>query len=254
MASVTPTFVIGRLGSFFALCGDTLRALFKRPFQLQEFLEQTRFIAGVTIIPVIFVTIPFTVVVQFFIGQLLEEIGATDLAGAGAGLAVIQELGPFCSVLVVAGAGATAVCADLGSRKIREELDAMQTLGIDPVQRLVAPRVLAFIVVSVGLFGLVSTVGLAGTYAFSTLVQGASPGLFVANLTLLTDLSDLVVSLIKTAVFGIGAALVACFLGLNAKGGPKGVGEAVNQTVVFTLMLLVVLNTLITTVYLQIGR
>src|SRR3546814_20039826 len=85
------------------MCGDTTRAMFRRPFQLQEFLEQTRFIAGVSVLPVIFVTIPFTVVVQFFLGELLEEIGATDLAGAGAGLAVIQELGPFCSVLVVAG-------------------------------------------------------------------------------------------------------------------------------------------------------
>lgn len=246
------TAIVGQFGSFFALCGDTTRAMFRRPFQVQEFLEQTRFIAGVSIFPVIFVTIPFTVVVQFFLGQLLEEIGATDLAGAGAGLAVIQELGPFCSVLVVAGAGATAVCADLGSRKVREELDAMATLGIDPVQRLVVPRVFAFAVVSVGLFGIVSAVGLLGTYAFSTVVQGASPGLFIANLTLLTGLEEFAVSLIKTLVFGLGAAVVACFLGLNARGGPKGVGEAVNQTVVFTLMLLVVLNTLITTIYFQV--
>ncbi|CAN5504241.1 ABC transporter permease [soil metagenome] len=250
MASATS--VVREIGGYFALCGDTAAAIFRRPFQLQEFLEQTRFIASVSIIPVIFVTIPFTVIVQFFIGQLLGEIGATDLAGAGAGLAVIQELGPFCSVLVVAGAGATAVCADLGSRKIREELDAMQTLGIDPVHRLVVPRVLAFAVVALGLFGLVSSVGLLGTYAFSVLVQGASPGLFVANLTLLTGLDEFIVGLVKTMVFGIAAALVACFLGLNARGGPKGVGEAVNQTVVFTLMVLVVLNTLITTIFLQI--
>jgi phospholipid/cholesterol/gamma-HCH transport system permease protein len=193
-------------------------------------------------------------VVQFFIGQLLIEIGAVDLSGAGAGLAVIQELGPFCSVLVVAGAGATAVCADLGARKIREELDAMEVLAIDPVHRLVVPRIAAFVVVSVGLFGIVSVVGLAGTYAFSTLVQGATPGLFVSNLTLLTNLTDFGVSLVKTAVFGVAAGMVACYLGLNAKGGPKGVGEAVNQTVVFTLMVLVVANTLITTVYFQVLR
>ncbi|HEY9562544.1 MAG TPA: ABC transporter permease [Nocardioides sp.] len=246
------TMIVSQVGSFFAMCGDTTRAMFRRPFQLQEFLEQTRFIAGVSVLPVIFVTIPFTVVVQFFLGELLEEIGATDLAGAGAGLAVIQELGPFCSVLVVAGAGATAVCADLGSRKVREELDAMQTLGIDPIHRLVVPRVYAFALVSIGLFGIVTSVGIAGTYAYSCLVQGASPGLFIANLTLLTGLPEFLVSLIKTMVFGIGAALVSCFLGMNAKGGPKGVGEAVNQTVVFTLMLLVVLNSLITSIYLQV--
>ena len=244
---------VRRLGGFFSLCCDSAVALFRSPFQLQEVLDQTLFIASVSVVPVIFVTIPFTVIVQFFIGQLLHEIGATDLAGAGAGLAVIQELGPFCSVLVVAGAGATAVCADLGARKIREELDAMEVLGIDPVARLVVPRIIAFVIVSVGLFGIVSVVGLVGTYAFSVLVQGASAGLFVSNLTLLTTLGSFVTSVIKTAVFGLAAALVASFLGLNAKGGPKGVGEAVNQTVVFTLMVLVVLNTLITTISLQLG-
>jgi phospholipid/cholesterol/gamma-HCH transport system permease protein len=245
--------VVSRLGGFFSLSGDAFRAMFRRPFAMGEFLEQTVFIASVSVVPVIFVTIPFTVVVQFFIGQLLEEIGAVDLSGAGAGLAVVQELGPFCSVLVVAGAGATAVCADLGSRKIREELDAMQTLGIDPVQRLVAPRILAFTVVSVGLFGIVTVVGLIGTFLFSTLVQGATPGLFVSNLTLITGLGEFLTSMVKTAVFGIAAALVSCYLGMNAQGGPKGVGEAVNQTVVFTLMVLMVLNTLITTIYLQLG-
>jgi phospholipid/cholesterol/gamma-HCH transport system permease protein len=94
-------------------------------------------------------------------------------------------------------------------------------------------------------------VGLLGTYAFSVLVQGASPGLFAANVTLLVGFPDFVVSLVKSALFGVAAALVACHLGLNAKGGPKGVGDAVNQTVVFTLMVLVVVNTLTTTVYLQ---
>lgn len=246
--------VVAQVGGFFSLCGDTARAMFRRPFQLHEFLEQTVFVAGVSLVPVIFVTVPFTILVQFFIGQLLTEIGALDLSGAGAGLAVIQELGPFASVLVVAGAGATAVCADLGSRKIREEIDAMQVLGIDPIQRLVVPRVLAFAVVSMGLFAVVAVVGLLGTYVFSVMVQGASPGLFVANLTLLTNFTDFLVSELKAAMFGIAAALVACYLGLNASGGPKGVGQAVNQTVVFTLMVLVVINTLTTTVYYQLAK
>ncbi|MEJ7635508.1 ABC transporter permease [Aeromicrobium sp.] len=253
MASVRNSPALRHAGDFFALSGDSIRAIFRRPFPTQEFLEQTVFIASVSFLPVIFVTIPFTILVQFFLGQLLAEIGAVDLSGAGAGFAVIQELGPFCSVLVVAGAGATAVCADLGSRTIRDEIDALRTLGLDPAHRLVAPRIVAFVLVSVSLYGVVAVVGLVGTFIFSTLVLGASPGLFVSNLTLLTSFSAFVLSLIKTAAFGLTAALVACYLGLNVKGGAKGVGEAVNQTVVFTLMLLLVINTVLTTVFLQIG-
>jgi len=246
--------VVARIGGFYAMCGDVLRAAFRPPFHWREFLAQTVFIASASTVPVVFVTIPFTVVVQFFIGQLLRELGAVDLSGAGAGLAVVQELGPFSAVLVVAGAGATAICADLGARTIREEIDAMRVLGIDPIHRLVLPRVLAFMVTSVGLFALVCTVGLTGTYAFSVLAQGASPGLFVYNLTLLTGFTDFLVSLFKSALFGLAAGLVACYLGLNVKGGPKGVGDAVNQTVVFSLMSLAVINTLITAIYFQLAK
>jgi phospholipid/cholesterol/gamma-HCH transport system permease protein len=243
---------VDQAGKFFALCGDALRAISRRPVQWGEFVQQTAFIAGVSIVPAIFVTLPLTVVAQFFIGLLLAELGASDLAGAGAGFAIVTELGPFCAVLVIAGAAATSVSADLGARTIREEIDAMKVLGIDPIHRLVVPRLFAFVVVSVGLYGLVCVVGIVGTYLFSVLMMGASPGLFVANLNLLVDLPAFLVSLTKSALFGLGAGLVACHLGLNAKGGAKGVGEAVNQSVVLTLMLLVVINSAISTAYLQV--
>lgn len=254
MSSLAVSTLIGRWGGFFSLLVDTLRAMPRRPFRMAEFLSQCVFIIRVSIVPVIFVTIPFTIVVQFFIGQLLVEIGAVDLAGAGAGFGIIRELGPFSAVLVVTGGGATAVCADLGTRQIRDEIDAMRVMGIDPVHRLVVPRVLAFVLVSVGLFGVVAAVGLVGTFVFSTLVLGASPGLFVANLALLTDGMAFVFGLVKAALFGFAAGMVACHLGLTAKGGPKGVGDAVNQTVVFTLMVLVVINTSLSALYLQLSK
>jgi phospholipid/cholesterol/gamma-HCH transport system permease protein len=241
------------IGGFFAMCLDTFRAMFKRPFQLREFLEQTVFIAGVSILPAIMLTVPFLGVVIYLVNQLLMQIGAIDLAGAGVGLAVIREIGPMASVLVVAGAGATAICADLGSRKIREEIDALQVLGVDPIQRLVVPRVLASTLVAVLLNAVVSAVAIGTGYVLSVVLQGASAGQFVANLTLLTHLSDFVVSQIKAASFGLAAGLVACFRGLTTGGGAKGVGDSVNQTVILAIVLLFVFNVLITAVYLQIG-
>ena len=116
--SVAVQGLMVQMGGLLSLTLDSALALRRKP-HVGELLEQTVFIARVSMLPVVFVTIPLTVVVQFFVGQLLRQIGAADLAGAGAALAVVQELGPFCSVLVVAGAGATAVCADLGARRIR---------------------------------------------------------------------------------------------------------------------------------------
>ncbi|MCW2903792.1 MAG: mlaE 5, partial [Streptosporangiaceae bacterium] len=111
--------VIDPLGGFFAMSLDTARAGFRRPFQWRELLEQIVFIARVSLVPAIMLTIPFLGVVIFLINQLLLQIGAVDISGAGVGLAVVREIGPLAAVLIVAGAGATAICADLGSRTIR---------------------------------------------------------------------------------------------------------------------------------------
>jgi phospholipid/cholesterol/gamma-HCH transport system permease protein len=191
-------------------------------------------------------------VIALQLGSLVRQLGAQSFTGAASVLAVVREAGPIVTAIVIAGAGGSAICADLGARKIREELDAMQVLGIDPVQRLVVPRVIAAMGVSVLLNGLVSVVGVAGGYVFNVLMQGGTPGAYLASFQALGQLPDLVVGEIKALVFGAVAALVASYKGMNAGGGPKGVGDAVNQSVVFTFMLLFALNFIITAVYFQV--
>lgn len=253
MVLATPRRVILGAGDFFYFLADTVRALFKLPFRVREFLEQTSFLAGVSIVPTILVTIPFCIIAVFLLNQLLIEIGAIDLAGAAAGVAVILEIGPVAGVLVVAGAGATAICADLAARTIREEIDALRVLGIDPIQRLVVPRVVAATVVATGLNGVVAASGLVASYLFSVVVQHASPGLFAANLTLLVDFGDFVTGVVKAATFGFCAGVVACYQGLRATRGPQGVGQVVNETVVISFVLLFFFNNIISTIDVQLG-
>ncbi|RMI28245.1 MlaE family ABC transporter permease [Nocardia stercoris] len=236
------------VGGFFELIADTARATLRRPVQFQEFVDQSWFIAGVSIMPTLLVAIPFTVLVCFTLNILLREFGAADLSGAAAAFGSVTQVGPIVTVLIVAGAGATAICADLGARTIREEIDAMKVLGIDPIARLVVPRVAASMFVAAMLNGLVSTIGIVGGFAFSVFLQGVNPGSFVNGITLLVHLPDLVLSEIKATLFGLIAGLVACYLGLNVKGGPKSVGDAVNQTVVFSFMALFVVNVVLTAI------
>jgi phospholipid/cholesterol/gamma-HCH transport system permease protein len=254
MAARSPSDAIRPVGGFIAMALDTFRAMFRPPFQLREFLEQTVFIARVSIGPAIMLTIPFLGVVIFLVNQLLAQIGGTDLAGAGVGLAVIREIGPVASVLIVAGAGGTAISADLGARTIRDEINAIKVIGIDPVHRLVVPRVLASTLVALMLNFASSVIAIATGYVLSVVVQGASPGQFIANLTLLTHTGDLVLSEVKAGVFGLAAGLVACYRGLTTGGGPKGVGDSVNQTVVLSVVVLSVLDVLLTAVYVQLGN
>jgi phospholipid/cholesterol/gamma-HCH transport system permease protein len=239
-------------GSLFALALDVLRALPRRPFQSKEFIQQSWFIASVTIVPTALVSIPFGAVIALQLGTLTRQLGAESFTGAASVLAVVREASPIVTALLIAGAGGSAVCADLGSRKIREEIDAMEVLGISPIQRLVVPRVLAAMLVSLLLNGLVSVVGVAGGYFFNVVIQGGTPGAYLASFTALAQIADLVTSEIKAVLFGAIAAIVASYKGLTAGGGPKGVGDAVNQSVVITFMLLFVVNFVVSAVYFQV--
>src|SRR5215211_9106613 len=171
---------IGTAGKLFAFGLDVGRGLFRRPFQTREFLQQAWFIASVTIVPTALVAIPFGAVIALQVGGLIKQFGAQAFTGSAAVLAVVREASPIATALLIAGAGGSAICADLGARKIREELDAMMVLGIDPIQRLVVPRVLATMLVAFFLNGFVSVVGVMGGYVFNVVLQGGTPGSYLA--------------------------------------------------------------------------
>ncbi|HKC27684.1 MAG TPA: ABC transporter permease [Jatrophihabitans sp.] len=252
MPSLSPIGGVRQAGSLFALFLDVGRMTFKRPFQGREFIQQAWFIASVTILPTMLVSIPFGAVIALELGTLSRQIGAQSFTGAASVLAIIREASPIVCALLIAGAGGSAICADLGSRKIRDEIDAMEVLGISPVQRLVVPRVLACVLVSVALNGLVCVVGVAGGYFFNVILQGGTPGAYLASFSALAQLPDLYTGEVKAFIFGVIAGVVAAYKGLHVGGGPKGVGDAVNQSVVITFMLLFAVNFVITAVYFQV--
>ena len=239
------------IGDFFAMSLDTLVQMFRPPWAWREFLLQSWFVARVSLVPTVMLAIPFTVLATFTINILLLEIGAADFSGSGAALGAVTQIGPVVTVLVIAGAAATAMCADLGARTIREEIDALRVLGINPIQALVVPRVLAATVVSLMLTSVVTLVAIIGGFFFSVLFQHVTPGAFAAGLTLLVGTPEVITNLAKAAIFGLTASLIACYKGLSVGGGAQGVGNAVNETVVYTFMALFVINVIATAVSLK---
>lgn len=256
MTTQNPTFpLLGGLrqtGRVFALAGTVVRSTFRRPFQVRELIEQFWFIASVTILPTALVTIPFGAVIALQVGSLTRQLGAESFTGAASVLAIIQQASPIIVALLVSGAGGSAICADIGSRTIREEINAMEVMGVSPIQRLIVPRVLATMLVAVLLNGMVSVVGVAGGYGFNVLMQGGTPGAYLASFSMLAQLPDLWISEIKAVIFGFIAGVIAAYRGLNPAAGPKGVGDAVNQSVVITFLLLFLVNVGLTTIYLQV--
>lgn len=235
------------------MCVLTGKALCHWPFQWREFILQCWFIMRVAFLPTIMVSIPLTVLLMFTLNVLLAQFGAADLSGAAAALGAVTQLGPLTTVLVVAGAGSTAICADLGARTIREEIDAMEVLGIDPIYRLVVPRVIAATLVATLLNSLVITVGLVGGYLFGVYLQNLSGGAYLATLTTITGLPEVVIATVKAAIFGLIAGLVGSYRGLIVRGGSMGLGNAVNETVVLCVVALFAVNVVLTTISVRFG-
>jgi phospholipid/cholesterol/gamma-HCH transport system permease protein len=233
----------------FSIGLESMHVLFRRPWPKGEFLDQVWFLIKVTTVPVILVSIPFGMIISLHVGSFLTELGAQAHMGAAMVLAVVREEAPVATALLIAGAGGSAMCADLGSRRIRDEIDAMAVLGIDAIHRLVMPRLLAASIVAVLLDAIVSIAGIAGGWFFAVVVKHGTSSSYFASFNELSQLADLWMALLKAAIFGWVAGMVACYKGFFVRGGPKGVGDAVNQAVVITFILLFFLNFILTAVY-----
>lgn len=241
------------IGDFIGFSLDTFVAMFTTRLQWREFVQQCWFVTSVSLGPAILLAIPFVALVTYQFNNVLAEIGAIDLSGSGAAFGTVTQIGPVATTFVIAGASSTAICADIGARKIREELDAMEVLGIDPIQRLVVPRVLATAVNAFFINSVMILIGLAGGYVFGVYLQDASPGQFIDSMTLLVGFKDLIHGEFRAVVFGVVGALIGCYRGMTARGGSQGVGNAVNETVVFTFMALFPINILLTQIPYALG-
>jgi phospholipid/cholesterol/gamma-HCH transport system permease protein len=220
-----------------------------RRFSWEEFILQASFMTRVSLLPTILVSIPFGVIISVQIGAVAQQIGATSFTGAVNGAGVLQQGAPLVTSLLIAGAVGSAITSDLGARTVREEIDALKVMGISPVQRLVAPRLLAALVVSFFLTIIVAMTAMITAYIMNVGGGSVSSGAYLGSFISFSNPTDLVVAEGKALVFGFLAPIVCCHKGLTAKGGPKGVADAVNQAVVLSVILLAVANVLITQAY-----
>jgi phospholipid/cholesterol/gamma-HCH transport system permease protein len=212
-----------------------------------EYVEQCAFLAKVTALPVMLIALPLGGTISLQVGQIVRQIGAQSGTGATVVQALVTQVAPVAAALLISGAGGSAMTSDMGSRRIRDELDAMEVLGINSVHRLVTPRLWAASTVGVLLCSLIILAGVIGGYYFNVIQEGVTPGSYFDGATSLLQLSDLVGTLFKAWIFGFIAASVACWKGMNCDYGPSGVGRAVNQAAVIAAMLVFAANYVIST-------
>lgn len=230
------------------IVGALVTSIRRGRFPLAELIDQTWETIRVCTLPALAVSVPFGIVLALQVGVLAQQVGAVSFTGAGNTLAVVRQASPMITALMLSGVAGSAICADLGSRKIREELDALEVMGISVVERLVVPRTLATVIVACLLNGVVMFFSIITTLLVSLAAMNLSPGTYLSSVSTLASMQDLYLSLIKAAVFGLICSVVAAYKGMNVKHGPAGVGDAVTNAVVMNFVLLFAANFVISQV------
>jgi len=232
--------VVAEAGDFAILCWTALRAIFKRPFDIRNLFKQLERI-GVDSMPVVLLTALFTgmvIALQTYSG--FKRFQAQSMVGALVGVSLTRELAPVLAGLMVSGRIASAIAAEIGTMRVTEQVDALEVMGVDPVQYLFVPRILSGTIMMPLLVGIADVIGIYGGFFLLVNVFGENPDMYLNKVYQYTDIHDVTSGLIKAAVFGFIIAMVGCFKGLRTEGGAEGVGNATTSAVVMASLLILI--------------
>ncbi|MBI2373400.1 MAG: ABC transporter permease [Deltaproteobacteria bacterium] len=243
-----------QIGLLFELFASSIFWALRKPRRYGLFLLQCEFI-GVGSLFIVMLTGLFTGLVFALQSSFaFAKFNAEALVGATVVISLCRELGPVLTGLMVTGRAGSAIATELGTMRVTEQIDALETMAVSPIQYLVVPRVLALVVVMPMLTMLFNSIGFVGAYIVGVYQAGINPGTFIGRIQRLAELSDLLGGLAKSSVFGLMIGLVACFRGMNATGGSRGVGLAATATVVTCSVAILVVDYVLTTFIIVLTR
>ena len=235
--------MLGRFTLFFT---KTIRILATTKLKVAKVMYQISRI-GVESLNITILTGSFSGMVfalQSYIG--FERVGGEQFIGAVVALAMVRELGPVLTGLMVTGRAGSAIAAEIGTMRITEQIDALKTLRINTFQYLVVPRLIAGVIVMplLALFAMVC--GIIGGYVVCTYVLLLNPEQYIANIKMYVEMKDIAGGLIKSAVFGLILTWVGTYKGYTTSGGARGVGIATTQSVVLASVMILISNYFLT--------
>ena len=237
---------IDTIGRSAGLAGEMVRFTVTDSLSLRlagsEVIDQIWKLFKVTALPALLMAVPIGAEVSVQVGGVMDQVGANSLAGAASGLGVVSQGAPMAAGLLMSGAAASAIASDLGSRSIREEIEAMRVMGVNPVQRLIVPRFLAMLAIAPALCVMIIASGVGAGLAISANVNNVVPASFWQSFGAFATPVDLGFSVFKAVLFAFIVVVIASLRGLEAKGGPKGVANAVNASVVLSVFCIFMSN------------
>ena len=234
--------IIIDVGGIVSLGVDVVRWAVRPPYRLNNLFLQLDFVGVGSIFIVAFTGIFSGMVFAHQSARAFEMFNAQSLVGPTVALTITRELAPVFSALMVTMRAGSAMCTELGTMRVTEQVDALETMAVNPIQYLLVPRVTAGLMMVPVLVMIFDITGIAGGYFVSVVVKGISAGTFLTRTQQWLDPEDIVEGLIKGAVFGLFVMLVACYKGYGASGGAKGVGSATTQAMVTSALGIFILD------------
>lgn len=234
------------LGAYSHLILDVVRDLLRHGINLREVVRQIVWI-GVSSIPIVILTAVFTgMVLALQTAYGLQRFGAKNYVGNLVGLALAKELGPVLTAVMVCGRVGAGIAAEIASMVVTEQVDAMRALGGDPIRRLVTPRMVAGLISMPLLSGLAVITGVLGGMTVAVFELDISAHQYYRSYLYAVQIYDVLEGLIKSTVFGLIVVSIACYKGMQCRGGTEGVGLTTTSAVVTGSLTVLVSNFFIT--------
>lgn len=236
---------IAEAGSIQVFLHLSITGIFKG-LRIRRVVEQAYYIGSKSTVIILFTGL-FTGMVLGLQGYYgLRKVGSEGMLGALVALSLIRELGPVIGSLMITGRAGSAMAAELGAMKISEQLDALESMAIDPIHFLVTPRLVASIIVMPLLIAIFIVVGLAGSYIIGVKLLGINPGIYIYEMEKSIVFKDIYNFLIKSEIFAITITLISSYKGCHCEHGAMGVGKAITQSVVYSSVLILVWDYILT--------
>ena len=243
---------LDRLGAILLLTGQSLIWLIRPPYRVSQLLLAMDFI-GVKSTFIVALTGTFSgMVLALQTVHSLRQFSAEGVVGSVVAVSLCREISPVFAALMVTARAGSAMAAELGNMRVTEQIDALTTMSVSPVQYLLSPRLLASVLMLPLLCILYTCVGMAGAWVVAVDWLSVDPGIFMSNVEKYLQKSDLFMGEIKAIVFGFLVASISCAQGYYASGGAKGVGEATTRAVVLSAVAILVANYLLTSMLTEI--
>ncbi len=246
----------GPIFRFFDFTGGSINLLYcsicsilKPPFYFRLLLEQCYSIGVKSTSLVLITAVSTGMVMSLQFGYGLERFGGKLYVPRVVGLSIMRELGPVLTCLMLAGRVGSGIAAELGSMIVTQQIDAMRALGTDPIKKLVVPRILALIIMCPLLTAMADLVGIYGGMVLSHFELNIHHNFYFHEALVALRLSDFLVGVTKTVVFGLLIGVTACWYGLATEGGTQGVGHSTTHAVVTSSILITIFDFILTKVF-----